>query len=73
MNFFTGLVQIDPNEHFSPLLLVLLFTVLFLYNCSSTEPFSGYSYDPPDVIDTQDKEINYQKQRTIGVGEPKFG
>lgn len=72
MNFFTGLVQIDPNEHFSPLLLVLLFTVLFLYNCSSTEPFSGYSYDPPDVIDTQDKKINYQKQRTIGVGEPKI-
>lgn len=72
MNRYSGLLRIDPNKHLSPLLPVFLFAVLFLYNCSSTEPFSGYSYDPPDVTDTQDKEINYQKQRIIGVGKPKI-
>ena len=72
MNRYSGLLRIDPNKHLSPLLAVFLFAVLFLYNCSSTEPFSGYSYDPPDVTDTQDKEINYQKQRIIGVGKPKI-
>ena len=72
MNRYSGLLRIDPNKHLSPLLTVFLFAVLFLYSCSSTEPFSGYSYDPPDVTDTQDKEINYQKQRIIGVGKPKI-
>ena len=72
MNHLKGLIQIDAANHFSPLLPLILFAVLFLYNCKSTEPFSGYSYDPPDVTDTEDKEIIYQKKRVIGIGEPKI-
>lgn len=72
MNHLKGLNQIGAANHFSPLLPLILFAVLFLYNCKSTEPFSGYSYDPPDVTNTEDKEIIYQKKRVIGIGEPKI-
>ncbi|MEP1152361.1 MAG: M14 family metallopeptidase [Balneola sp.] len=41
-----------------------------LLNCKSTEQFTGFSYDPPNVTDTQDKEVNPQYRRIIGTGEP---
>lgn len=44
----------------------LLFT-LFTISCSSSEKFSGFSYDPEGSTITTDKEINPQYERTIGV------
>lgn len=49
----------------------LFITVFLMISCKSTEEFSGFSYDPPDVTNTTDKEINPQPRRTIGVGSPK--
>jgi len=45
---------------------------LFVLSCSTTEPFTGYSYDPPDATDTRDKLTELQKKRTIGFGDPKI-
>lgn len=39
--------------------------------CKSSEEFSGFSYDPPDVTDTSDKIIRSQKVRVVGVDSPK--
>lgn len=44
---------------------------MLLFSCKSAENFTGYSYDPPNVTDTGDKEIEFQKKRTIGAGYPK--
>lgn len=44
--------------------------ILFTVSCSSSEKFTGYSYDPPGVTNTTDKEIDPQKKRIIGVGDP---
>ena len=65
---FSSITSHNPHAY----LLIVLFGGLFLYSCSTTEPFSGYSYDPPDVTDTQDKEILYQNKRVIGFGEPRI-
>lgn len=49
-----------------------LFVCSFLVmSCKSTEEFSGFSYDPPDVTNTTDKEITIQPKRIIGAGDPK--
>ena len=45
---------------------------LLFVSCKSTEKFTGYSYDPPGVTDTFDKEIEYQKKRIVGAGTPKI-
>lgn len=55
-------------KSFIPVLLLSL----GLVSCKSTEEFSGFSYDPPDVTNTTDKSIEYQPKRTIGVLEPKI-
>jgi hypothetical protein len=44
---------------------------LIMISCKSTEEFTGFSYDPPDVTNTTDKGINLQDRRVIGVGSPK--
>ncbi len=44
---------------------------LILVSCKSTEEFTGFSYDPPDVTNTTDKIIQTQPRRTIGVDSPK--
>lgn len=44
---------------------------LLMVSCKSTEEFTGFSYDPPDVTNTTDKEITFQPRRTIGVDSPK--
>lgn len=51
---------------------ILLFSLvsLIFVSCKSTEKFTGYSYDPPNVTNTLDKEINPQYRRIIGAGEP---
>ncbi|NGP87650.1 M14 family metallopeptidase [Fodinibius halophilus] len=40
---------------------------LLLISCSSSEEFSGFSYDPEGVTVTTDKEIQPQHKRRIGV------
>ncbi len=40
--------------------------ILFIQSCKSSETFSGYSYDPEGVTDTQDRDIQEQPKRTIG-------
>lgn len=49
-----------------------LWGVLFLFlllnvSCSSSEKFSGFSYDPEGATVTTDKEITPQHERTIGI------
>lgn len=39
--------------------------------CKSSEQFTGYSYDPPNVTDTRDKPVDFQKRRVVGVDSPK--
>tara|TARA_R110002096_G_scaffold183757_19_gene361996 strand:- start:1569 stop:2840 length:1272 start_codon:yes stop_codon:yes gene_type:complete len=51
---------------------LIAFVSLLLFSCKSAEEFTGYSYDPPDVTNTLDKEIEFQKKRTIGAGTPKI-
>jgi hypothetical protein len=50
-------------------LFLALIAVLFL-SCKSTEEFTGFSYDPPNVTDTQDRKVNTQYRRIIGAGDP---
>ncbi len=40
---------------------LIVFGSLLLFSCKSTEEFTGYSYDPPDVTNTVDKEIELQE------------
>ncbi|MFN1834967.1 M14 family metallopeptidase [Balneola sp. MJW-20] len=52
------------------------FTYCFIFlislsACKSSEQFTGYSYDPPNVTDTRDKGIELQKRRVVGVDSPK--
>lgn len=49
----------------------ILSTILLLVSCKSSKEFTGFSYDPPGVTDTKDKEITSQYQRVIGAGDPK--
>ena len=51
------------------LLFLSLIVVLFL-NCKSSEEFTGFSYDPPNATDTQDRKVKPQYRRIIGAGEP---
>lgn len=50
---------------------LLLFTILFLIfiGCSSSDKFSGFSYDPEGATITTDKEIQDQYKRVIGVND----
>lgn len=47
--------------------IYLISFLLLLSSCSSTEEFTGYSYDPEGVTNTTDKEIRPQHKRTIGI------
>lgn len=46
---------------------VFLVFVLLNVSCSSSEKFSGFSYDPEGATVTTDKEITPQHERTIGI------
>jgi len=50
------------------LLLVTLFC-MWVSACSTSEEFTGYSYDPEGVTETHDREINSQHKRTIGFSD----
>lgn len=45
----------------------LLSLLLLLSSCTSSDEFTGYSYDPEGVTNTTDKEIQDQHKRTIGI------
>lgn len=51
----------------SYLLSFSVLIVMLLASCTSTEDFSGYSYDPDGVTETTDKELNAHYKRIIGV------
>jgi hypothetical protein len=44
---------------------------LLVISCKSSEEFTGFSYDPPDVTNTTDKNIQLQSKRIIGIDSPK--
>jgi hypothetical protein len=50
--------------------LVLSITALLMLNCKSSEEFTGFSYDPPNVTNTQDRKVKPQYRRIIGAGDP---
>lgn len=50
---------------------LLLLPVLILTGCKSSEEFTGFDYDPPDVTNTTTKKIVPQPYRIIGAGTPK--
>jgi len=45
----------------------LFLFAIFSFSCSSSEEFSGFSYDPEGSTITTDKEITPQHERTIGI------
>lgn len=49
---------------------ILVISLIWI-SCGSTSEFSGFSYDPPGVTNTNDKAIEPQKRRIIGSGSPK--
>lgn len=50
--------------------LIFILVFISLLNCKSSEEFTGFSYDPPNVTDTQDREVKPQYRRIIGAGNP---
>lgn len=50
-------------------LLLLVFITSLGAACSSSESFTGFSYDPEGAAKTTDKSITPQHKRTIGIAE----
>ncbi len=53
-------------------LIPVFLLMLLLWGCSTSEEFSGYSYDPEGVTETSDKETNPHYTRAIGVNDGKI-
>ena len=51
--------------------ILILISILW-FSCKSTNNFTGFSYDPPDVTNTIGKKTFAQKVRVIGAGNPKI-
>lgn len=51
-------------------ILFLSLIAILLLNCKSSKEFTGFSYDPPNVTDTQDRKVKAQYRRIIGAGDP---
>ncbi len=47
--------------------LLFFLIILLSGSCSTTDTFSGFSYDPEGATVTTDKEIQSQHRRTIGI------
>lgn len=47
--------------------LFLFLVLLMVASCSTSEEFTGFSYDPEGVTETQDKETQPQHKRTLGI------
>ncbi|MDR9419783.1 M14 family metallopeptidase [Gracilimonas sp.] len=52
-------------------IVLFCITALLLASCKNTEEFTGFSYDPPDVTNTTDKEIDPQHRRVVGIDSPR--
>jgi hypothetical protein len=51
---------------------IILFVVsLAFISCKSPSEFTGYSYDPPGVTNTEGRKVTPQKRRIIGAGIPR--
>ncbi|HET8865139.1 MAG TPA: M14 family metallopeptidase [Gracilimonas sp.] len=52
---------------------LIWFVICFfcLTSCKSSKEFTGFSYDPVDVTNTNDKELDPQPKRIIGADSPK--
>src|SRR5699024_7289128 len=60
--------MILANRSYSVFILSMVWGVILLISgCSTSEQFTGYSYDPEGVTNTTDKEIQLQHKRTIGI------
>lgn len=57
-----------PQTQARSILIFISFIVL-ISACSSSEKFSGFSYDPEGSTITTDKEITPQHERTIGIAD----
>ena len=49
----------------------LFLALVAFVGCKSSQEFTGYSYDPPGVTQTEGKITFPQKKRIIGAGSPK--
>ena len=54
---------------FSPKATLILASLAVIISCSSTDEFTGFSYDPEGSTITTDKEITPQHERTIGIAD----
>ena len=57
------------NLGYSIYSILVFLLMLLLWGCSTSEEFSGYSYDPEGVTETSDKETNPHYTRAIGVND----
>ncbi len=51
--------------------IFIIISVFLIAGCKSSEKFTGFDYDPPDVTNTIDKEVDEQPRRLIGAGQPR--
>ena len=56
------------NKRYHLCSIILVITIIVL-GCSSSDEFTGFSYDPEGATETQDKEIQDQHKRVIGVDD----
>ena len=59
---------LTKKTFYSRSLLLLILTLIFI-GCSSSDEFTGFSYDPEGATVTTDKEIQSQHKRIIGVND----
>ena len=74
--FDTNYIKPNPRRYFMStvksilsVLLTFVLIIIFFWGCSSSEEFSGYSYDPEGVTETSDKITNPHYSRVIGVND----
>src|SRR5699024_7565488 len=62
--------MISVNRSYSIFILSIMWgAILLISGCSTSEQFTGYSYDPEGTTNTTDKEIELQHKRTIGINK----
>lgn len=52
--------------------LLALPALLLISGCSSSEEFTGFSYDPEGVTETETREVRPQHHRTIGIASERL-
>lgn len=57
----------DPFPRRLITLLLPLFALLLIHGCGSSEEFTGFSYDPEGVTETETRDVRPQHHRTIGI------